>query len=160
MIFVVAVLFGLLSGPACRAATDTSHAVGSNPMTLSQFVAGIVTRSADLTYVTEQDSEVVAFYRNTRVKEMTDSVFLALLRRPVGTPITGQAWSAFFTLRTQNDATGRWRHLQEYLEANLTNLIVFRLPRDGPYSAQYDLYAVGIFNGETVVGVQMFGVAT
>jgi hypothetical protein len=50
--------------------------------------------------------------------------------------------------------------LQEYLEENLTNLTVFRLPRGQPYSAQYDLYAVGIFNGKTVVGVQMFGVAT
>jgi hypothetical protein len=34
------------------------------------------------------------------------------------------------------------------------------LPREDPYGAQYDLYAVGLFGGNIVVGVQMFGVAT
>ena len=63
-------------------------------------------------------------------------------------------------MRTQNDPTRRWGYLKEYLEANLTDLTVFRIPRDAPYGAQYDVYAVGIFNGETVVGIQMFGVAT
>jgi hypothetical protein len=129
-------------------------------LTLSQFVAGIITRSADLNYVTEQDSEVFAFYRNTPAKEMTNDVFLALLRRPGDTQIVRQSWSTFFQIRTQNDPTGRWGQLQEYLEANLKNPTVFRLPRGAPYGAQYDLYAVGIFNAETVVGVQMFGVAT
>ena len=131
----------------------------TSPPTLSHFVGGVVTRSAELNYITEQDSEVFAFYRNTPVKDLTDGVFLTLLRRPSDAKIVRQSWPIFFQLRTQNDPTGRWRHLQEYLEANLTSLTVFRLPRGAPYESQYDLYAVGIFNGQ-VVGVQMFGVAT
>lgn len=159
-IVVLAILVGTFIGPACHAATDVSRPIGKMPLTLSQFVAGIATRSADLNYLTEQDSEVFAFYRNTSVKQLTDGAFLALLRRPAETQIVRQSWAAFFQTRTQTDPTGRWGQLKEYLEANLTNPVVFRLPRNAPYEAQYDLYAVGIFNGETVVGVQMFGVAT
>jgi len=124
------------------------------------LLGGIVERSAELVYITEQDSEVFAFYRNTPVKEVTDSVFLAILRRPGETQIVQQSWSSFFQIRVNNDPTGRWGDLKKYLEANLTNLTVFRLPRGAPYGAQYDLYAVGIFNGDTAVGIQMFGVAT
>jgi len=124
------------------------------------LLGGIVERSAELVYITEQDSEVFAFYRNTPVKEVTDNVFLAILRRPVETQIIQQSWSSFFQIRVNNDPTRRWGDLKKYLEANLTNLTVFRLPRGAPYGAQYDLYAVGIFNGDTVVGIQMFGVAT
>jgi hypothetical protein len=141
---------------ACAAATREF----GDKLTLAPFVAGIVTRSADLIYITEQDSEVVAFYRSIRAKDMTDSIFLEALRRPAETRIIRELWSAFFQVRTANDPTGRWRILQEYLEAHLTNLVVFRLPRDAPYEAQYDLYAVGTFDGKTVVGIQMFGVAT
>jgi hypothetical protein len=127
---------------------------------LSQLVGGIVTRSAELTYITEQDSDVFVFYRNTQVAEITDTVLLSLLRRPAGSPVEQQSWSTFVQLRVNTDTTGRWSTLQRYLELNLTNLAVFRLPRGEPYEAQYDLYAVGLFNGTTVVGVQMFGVAT
>ena len=140
---------------ACLAATTEQP-----PESLPQFVGGIVSRSGKLIYVTEQDSEVFAFYRNTAVTKITDSVFLDLIRRPPETPITELSWSAFFQIRTNRDATGRWRSLQVYLEANLTQLTVFQIPRDAPYDSQYDLYAVGLFNGNTVVGVQMFGVAT
>ena len=134
--------------------------VDTRPQTLSQFIGGIVSRSADLIYISEQDSEVFAFYRNTPVAELSDSAFLGLLRRPKEAPIFRQSWSSFFQIRTQSDPTGRWATLQAYLEANLKNHTVFRVPRDAPYESQYDLYAVGTFNGVTVVGVQMFGVAT
>ena len=136
---------------ACRA---------SPPETLSRLVEGIVSRSAELTYVTDQDSEVFAFYRNASIAKMSDSVFLDLIRRPPETEINRLSWSAFFQVRTSRDATGRWRNLQLYLEANLTELTVFQIPRDAPYDSQYDLFAVGLFNDNTVVGVQMFGVAT
>lgn len=129
-------------------------------LTLPEFVGGIVVRSAELAYVTEQDSEVFAFYRNTPVKNITPGVFLELIKRPGETKLLPQPWSTFFQLRTQNDTSGRWRNLQTYLEQNLTEKIVFRLQRDAPHDSQYDLYVVGIFNGDTVVGVQMFGVAT
>ncbi len=154
-IFVV-----LVSETACRAATDLPSHAYERSGDLSRLIAGVATRSTELNYITEQDSEVFAFYRNTQVKELTDTVFLTLLRRPKETMILQQSWPTFFQLRTQNDPTGRWRQLQEYLEANLTNLTVFRLPREAPYESQYDLYAVGIFKGNIVVGVQMFGVAT
>jgi Nuclease A inhibitor-like protein len=157
-VLILAVLVVGSVGPACQAADEPPS--WSGPLTLSQLVVGIVTRSADLNYITEQDSEVFAFYRNTPVDELNTDVFLELLRRPAETDIVRQPWSSFFQLRTQSDSTGRWRELQQYLEANLTNLSVFRLPRDRPYASQYDLYAVGVFNGKTVVGVQMFGVAT
>ena len=140
---------------ACLATTKESP-----PETLPQFVGGVVTRSAKLIYLTEQDSEVFAFYRNTPVTKITDIALLDLIRRPRETRVTELSWSAFFQLRTNRDSTGRWRSLQVYLEANLTDFTVFQVPRDAPYDSQYDLYAVGIFNGNTVVGVQMFGVAT
>ena len=130
------------------------------PATLSQFVGGIVTRSAELVYISEQDSEVIVFYRNAPVEEISDKALLSILRRPSGSPIIQQSWSAFFQIRTRIDPTRRWKILQDYLEARLTNLVVFRLPRDPPYAAQYDLYAIGIFNGNRIVGVQMFGLAT
>lgn len=154
------VLLIVLAATACRAATGMSQMIGDKPQSLPDLVGGILVRSADLNFITEQDSEVFVFYRNTQVEELTDQVFLQILRRPAETRIVSQPWSDFFAIRTRNDPTGRWKKLQEYLEANLTNLVIFRITRDAPYDAQYDLYAVGIFNGKTVVGVQMFGVAT
>jgi hypothetical protein len=156
-IVALALFIGTSSAYACHA---TTHLSLSPDKRLAELVGGIVTRSAELNYLTEQDSEVFAFYRNTPVEEISDGAFLAILRRPPETKIIRQSWSSFFETRTRNDGTGRWRALQEYLEASLTSLTVFRLPRDAPYEAQYDLYAVGIFNGNTVVGIQMFGVAT
>ena len=147
----------ILAVSACHGMSSTSV---NRPLSLPQFVGGIVTRCDGLNYITEQDSEVFAFYRNAPVKELNDAAFLSLLRRSAETKIFRQSWSAFFQLRTQHDPTGRWRILQTYLEGSLTQLTVFRLPRPAPYDSQYDLYAVGIFEGDTVVGVQMFGVAT
>lgn len=158
-ILALALFVGISPVYACHAPTRLSLQPNTR-MILSEFVCRILTRSAELNYVTEQDSEVFVFYRNTPVGEMSDEAFLAILRRPPETKIIRSSWSSFFVTRTRNDPTGRWRVLQEYLEANLTSLTVFRLPRDSPYGSQYDLFAVGIFNGETVVGVQMFGVAT
>jgi hypothetical protein len=160
--FMILTLALILTTSTVYACHPTTHLLllPDKRMALSEFVGGIVTRSAELNYVTEQDSEVFAFYRNTPVAELSDKAFVAILRRPIETRIVRQSWSSFFEARTRNDPTGRWKALQEYLEANLTSLTVFRLPRDAPYGAQYDLYAIGIFNGETVVGVQMFGVAT
>jgi len=157
-ILLLAAFVGIFAGYSCHAST---HILSPTPeKTLPNLVVGIVARSANLNYMTEQDSEVFAFYRNTAVSETTESVFLGLLRQPAESQISRHSWSTFFQIRTQNDSTGRWRHLQEYLEAHLTDLTVFRIPRDSPYEAQYDLYAIGLFNGETVVGIQMFGVAT
>lgn len=154
------ILFTTVGYSACHAATHRHDAADIRPQTVSLFVEGIVTRSAEMVYISEQDSEVFAFYRNTPVKVINDVVFLQLLRRPAQTQIFRESWSGFFAARTRNDPTGRWRNLQEYLEENMSNLTVFRLPREAPHGAQYDLYAVGIFNGHTVVGVQMYGVAT
>lgn len=160
-IFILALALFVATSPAyaCRAATYL-HLPPGKRLILPEFVGGILIRSAELNYVTEQDSEVFVFYRNTPVKEMSDEAFLAILRRPPETKIIRQSWSSFFESRTRNDGTGRWRALQEYLEASLTSFTVFRLPRGAPYETQYDLYAVGIFDGKTVVGIQMFGVAT
>lgn len=157
---IILLITGILAVTACVAAADSHQSIAVRSLTVPQVVGGIATRSADLNYITEQDSEVFAFYRNAPVKELTDTVFLTLLRRPAETRIFQQAWSEFFRQRTSNDPGGGWRQLQLYLESNLTNLTVFRIPRDSPYGAQYDLYAVGLLNKTTVVGVQMFGVAT
>lgn len=154
------VLITVLVATSCQAAADASGFSGEAVRTLPQFVGGIITRSAELTYITEQDSEVFVFYRNTPVNELTGDVLLSLLRRPSVSPIQQESWSKFFQLRANTDPTGRWAILRQYLEANLTDAVVFRLPRADPYGAQYDLYAVGLFNGNLVVGVQMFGVGT
>lgn len=160
LVLTLAIFINILSAEACHAVADASRFTGERARTLPELVAGLVRRSADLTYISEQDSEVFVFYRNTQVKEITDSVLLSLLRRPSESRVHQESWSTFFQLRTSTDPTGRWTLLRQYLEANLTNLAVFRLPRDDPYGAQYDLYAVGLFDGNIVVGVQMFGVAT
>src|SRR5688572_24518625 len=152
-------LLGLLIGLGCHGAAS-SQSVDEEAITLPKLINGIVMRSAELNYVTEQDSEVFAFYRNSLVNEISEEAFLGLLRRPDETQIIRQSWATFFQLRTQHDSTGRWRHLQEYLEAHLTDHTVLRIPRESPYDSQYDLYAVGLFNGKRVVGIQMFGVAT
>lgn len=159
-ILLLATFVGIFAGYACHGSTHILSPTPEKALTLAEFVGGIAARSANLNYMTEQDSEVFAFYRNTRGGGTTESVLLGLLRRPAETQTIAQSWSAFFRIRTQNDPTGRWGYLQEYLEAHLTELTVFRIPRDSPYEAQYDLYAIGLFNGETVVGIQMFGVAT
>jgi len=150
----------MFTGTACHANTSLFSPTEIESLTLPKFVGGIVTRSADLVYISEQDSEVVAFYRKAPAKTITSAVFLAILRRSEETEIVQQSFSTFFQIRTNNDPTGRWRILQKYLEANLTDVTIFRVSRDAPYGAQYDLYAVGIFNGDSVVGVQMYGVAT
>jgi hypothetical protein len=157
---IVLTFFVLLAASATYACQAAISMTPDKARTLPEFVGGIATLSSQLNYITEQDSEVFAFYRNTPVDEMTDSSFLSVLRRPVDTRVIQQSWSSFFKIRTSIDPTGRWKALQDYLEANMTNLVIFRLPRDAPYGAQYDLYAVGVFNGKVIVGVQMFGVAT
>jgi hypothetical protein len=159
-ILTLVVLITAFAAARCHAAANGSRASDERASTLPQFVSGIITRSSELTYITEQDSEVFVFYRNTPVKELTDAVLLSLLRRPSGSPIQQESWSRFFQLRSNSDPTGRWTILRQYLETNLTNVVVFRLPREDPYGAQYDLYAVGLFAGNLVVGVQMFGVGT
>jgi hypothetical protein len=160
LILTLVVVITAFAVTRCHAAADVSRSPDESAHTLPQFVSGIITRSAELTYITEQDSEVFVFYRNTPVKELTGAVLLSLLRRPPGSSIQQESWSKFFQLRSINDPTGRWTILRQYLEANLTNVVVFRLPRDDPYGAQYDLFAVGLFSGKIVVGVQMFGVGT
>lgn len=162
---ITALSFALLiwtsTASACAAQTSaTSRANGEIATTLPELVAGIIPRCEGIVYTTEQNSEVFAFYRNTQLTEIKPQAFLMLLRRPSDTVITRGSWDDFFQIRTRNDPTGRWRRLQEYLEANLANTTIFYVSRDEPYDVQYDLYAVGIFNGKTVVGVQMFGVAT
>ena len=150
----------MFGGTACHASTEAQKSIEIVSRTLPQLVAGIVTRAAELNYITEQDSEVFAFDRNTPVPELRDDVFLQLLRRPEETIIIEQSSSAFFEIRTRNDPTGRWKILQKFLDEHLTHLTVFRVSRDSPFEAQYDLFVVGLLNGNTVVGVQMFGVAT
>ena len=157
---LLAILLWSLAGISCTAQASSEAEDLRKPATLAEFAGGIIVRSADIIYLTEQDSEVFLFYRNSPVEGLDDAVFLNLLRRPPETPVEQQSWAPFFQLRTSRDATGRWRALQQYLEANLTNVTIFRVPRDEPYDSQYDLYAVGLFNARTVVGVQMFGVAT
>lgn len=156
--FFLTIVVVLLTCTACHARTIGSPR--NNPLTLSQFLTGIITRTEKLNYISEQDSEVFAFYRNSRVSEMSDRVFLDILRRPVGTQIIKQSWSSFFQAQRRDDPRSQWSDIEKYLEINLTDLVVYRLPRAAPYEAQYDLYAVGLFNGEIVVGIQMFGVAT
>ena len=156
--FLVAIFVLLFGCTACHASNAKS--IGTDPRTLPQLLAGVVTRTEDLIYISEQDSEVFAFYRNTPVREMSDARFLELLRRPPETRIIKQSWSTFFQIQTRKDPNSRWKVLQDYLEGSLTNLTVFQIPRDEPYDSQYDLYVVGLFNGDTVVGIQMFGVAT
>ena len=156
--FFLALVLGLLGCTACNASSAKS--IGNNPRTLSQLIAGIVTRTEGLNYITEQDSEVFAFYRNTPVREIDDARFLELLRRPTETRIIKQSWSTFFEIQKRKDANNHWRDLQDYLETCLTNLTVFKVPRDDPYDSQYDLYVIGLFDGDKVVGIQMFGVAT
>jgi hypothetical protein len=160
LILTLVVLITVLSATPCHAGADFSEFSDERARTLPQFVGGIITRSAELIYITEQDSEVFVFYRNSPVKELTGAALLSLLRRPSGSPIQQESWSSFFQLRSNTDPTGKWMLLRQYLEANLTNTVIFRLPREDPYGAQYDLYAVGLFGGNIVVGVQMFGVAT
>jgi hypothetical protein len=151
----LAPIFFLLLFSVCQAGMGQTR-----EKSVPHLLAGIATRTVDLNYITEQDSEVFAFYRNTSVKKIDESSLLALLRRSDDAQITRQAWSMFFEIRKRNDSTGGWAELQKYLEANLTDVVVFYLPRDPPFDSQYDLYAVGLFHGNTVVGVQMFGVAT
>lgn len=148
---------------ACYAATEGQafdRVIGRSSDTLAEFVGGVISRCEGLNYVTEQDSEVFAFYRNAPVRELTEAGFLKLLKHPAETVIVRRSWADFIRARVRTDPTGRWRQLQEYLEANLNDLVVFQIPRGEPYEAQYDLYAVGVFKGRTVVGVQTFGVAT
>jgi hypothetical protein len=105
---VFAIIVGVFAGSACHAATDFFPAIGkTSPLTLSEFTAGIVTRSADLNYVTEQDSEVFAFYRNAPVKELTGGVFLEVLRRPAETQIISQPWSTSSRVRARAAPTRR-----------------------------------------------------
>ena len=158
--YFLALLVWTAAGVSCTAQASIESDQSKKPTTLSEFAGGIIVRSADIIYITEQDSEVFLFYRNTPIEDLEGEAFLILLRRPLETPVIPQLWSEFFQLRTANDSTGRWRSLQQYLEANLTNVTVFRIPRDKPFDSQYDLYAVGLFRGRTVVGIQMFGVAT
>lgn len=156
VLILLALVVALFNCTACNASTAQPKV--SRP-TLPQLINGIILRTENLNYISEQDSEVFAFYRNTPVHEITDAVFLDLLRRPPGTRIVKQSWSMFFQIQSRKDTSKRWMELQNYLETNLTNLTVVYLPRDAPYDSQYDLYAIGLC-GDRVVGVQMFGVAT
>ena len=56
LIFCLSMLFVMFGGSACHALADTQRPADVISRTLPQIVAGIVTRTAELNYITEQDS--------------------------------------------------------------------------------------------------------
>ena len=112
----------------------------------------IENRCADVLYRNESEaSEVHAFQSPNNVRGAFNAAgFLASLNMPPLTPIEERDFNHVLNnqIELEEGASG-WEILQSYLTANLVDLKVFVIGK-----VQVDIYAVGLFTDNEIIGVK------
>ncbi len=119
---------------------------------LGNLLAGIQDRADNLNYISEQDWDVNVFVIGRNITILSPANFQAANPFIAYQPIEEINVEVFFSrpsLQTQ-----AWINLKNYLEANLTQLEVFKVG-----DVRREVYVVGLFQGH-IIGVRIFAVET
>jgi len=119
---------------------------------LGNLLAGIQDRADNLNYISEQDWDVNVFVIARQITQLSPANFQAANPFIAFQPIEEIDVEVFFSrpsLQTQG-----WTNLKNYLEANLTQLKVFKVG-----DVRREIYVVGLFQGH-IIGVRTFAVET
>jgi len=119
---------------------------------LGNLLAGIQDRSDSLVYISEEDWDVNAFVIGRNVSVLNAEIFKQANPKVLYETVEDFPVNDFFGRLENQDV--RWTRLRNYLEANLTQIHVFKVG-----DVRRDVYVVGLFDGH-IVGVRMFAVET
>lgn len=133
-----------------------ARAFGQSPF--EAVIADIGTHTAGLTYISEADAPLTAFFRNQTVNANTPEILLQLLRLPASTYLFEITVNLFFDRLIDGDASGRFELLRDFMLGNLANFKVYKIPRPANNN-EIDIYVVGLFSNK-FVGFQTFAIET
>jgi hypothetical protein len=119
---------------------------------LGNLLAGIQDRSDSLVYISEEDWDVNAFVIGRNVSVLNAEIFRQANPKVLYETVEEFPVNDFFARLEHQDV--RWTRLKNYLEANLSQIHVFKVG-----DVRRDVYVVGLFDGH-LVGVRMFAVET
>ncbi len=119
---------------------------------LGNLLAGIQDRSDSLVFISEEDWDVNAFVIGRNVSVLNAQTFKAANPKISYETVEEFPINDFFARLENQDY--RWARLRNYLEANLTQIHVFKVG-----DLRRDIYVVGLFD-DHIVGVRMFAVET
>ena len=124
----------------------------SRPFLLGNLLSGIQERSDSLVYISEQDWDVNAFVIGRNVQVLDVETFKSANPKVLYETVEDFPVNDFWSRLEQQNC--RWTRLRNYLEANLTQIHIFKAG-----DVRRDVYVVGLFDGH-IVGVRMFAVET
>ena len=119
---------------------------------LGNLLAGIQDHSDSLIYISEEDWDVNAFVIGRNVTILNAQTFKQSNPKVLYETVEDFPVNDFWSRLEQQNC--RWTRLRNYLEANLTQIHIFKVG-----DVRRDVYIVGLFDGH-IVGVRMFAVET
>jgi hypothetical protein len=119
---------------------------------LGNLLAGIQDRAGNLVYISEEDWDVNAFVIGRNVQTLNIETFKRANPKILYETVEDFPVEYFWQRLEQKDR--RWTILRNYLEANLTQIHVFKVG-----DVRRDVYVVGLFDGH-IVGARMFAIET
>ena len=122
------------------------------PFPLGNILSGIQERAENLIYISEEDWDVNAFVIGRNVQILNAETFKHSNPKVLFETVEDFSTDIFWQRLEQKDR--RWTRLRNYLEANLTQIHVFKVG-----DVRRDIYAVGLFDGH-IIGVRMFAIET
>jgi len=123
-----------------------------HPFPLGNLLSGIQERSDSLVYISEQDWDINAFVIGRNVSVLNTETFKQANPKVLYETVEDFPVNDFWQRLEQKDYG--WTRLRNYLEANLTQIHVFKVG-----DIRRDVYVVGLFQGH-IVGVRMFAIET
>jgi hypothetical protein len=145
LLFLVIFAFGVLTVPA-------QDFYKSRLFPLGNLLGGIQERAENLVYISEEDWDVNAFVIGRNIQTLNAETFKQSNPKILYETIEDFPVEYFWWRLEQKDR--RWTILRNYLEANLTQIHVFKVG-----DVRRDVYVVGLFDGH-IVGARMFAVET
>ena len=124
----------------------------ARPFPLGNILGGIQERAENLIYISEEDWDVNAFVIGRNVSTLNAQTFKQANPKVLYETVEDFPVNDFFTRLENQDY--RWTRLRNYLEANLTQIHIFKIG-----DIRRDVYVVGLFDGH-IVGVRIFAVET
>ena len=119
---------------------------------LGNILSGIQERAENLVYISEEDWDVNAFVIGRNVSVLNAQTFKQSNPKVLYETVEDFPVNDFWSRLEQKDYS--WTRLRNYLEANLTQIRVFKAG-----DVRRDIYVVGLFQGH-IVGVRMFAIET
>ncbi len=147
--YLLTIVFIIALTALCASAQEFSK---TRISPLGNLLAGIQDRSDSLVYISEEDWDVNAFVIGRNVSVLNVQTFKAANPKVLYETVEDFPVNVFWERLELKDY--RWTRLRNYLEANLTQIHVFKTG-----DIRRDVYVVGLFDGH-IVGVRMFGVET